>query len=358
MPGTALNLDLPDLSEDLSTIVAKIVTALSAISDDLTPKIVASEININAGLSFNGNALTGLGSTTLVSGNVPTSPGSIYYSGGEFYVIDATGPIKLTQLGNIAVAGVKGIGGDYGNVGNSALVYFDNLSGEYRFFDGTGTAHAPLVTKYLTVYNAADSHYVRQRASASATGDYDVTWPVAQPGTANSVMIFSAANPTVAQFQDPATFVRTTSGVPGYRVGNQITKVLPGSMAMPTTGTTPWQYAGASINTTAATAGVDFPIDLPVGAILTAWNTYWVKNSTSGTLIANATGIDSTNTGSGITGSGAQSNSAASPGAIQLGVSGLSFTATLGKSYYIGCSKTTAITGDVLIMATYTYYIP
>lgn len=191
MPGVNLNLDLPNVTDTMATMVAKTKAALSAIQDDLAPKVVASELNINSSLSFNGNTLTGLGSATLVSGNVPTAAGSLYYTGGEFYAIDGTGTVKLTNVGQIAVAGVKGIGGDYGNVGNNANVYYDNASGEYRFFDGTGTGYGTLLAKKLVLKNATGFAPTFQ-ASASQAANYNVITPVALPAAAQVVTIDNA----------------------------------------------------------------------------------------------------------------------------------------------------------------------
>lgn len=140
MIGTNLNLDLPTLSDPLATIVSKTVTALSAIQVSIADKATPSALNINSALSMGGNQLTSVGSVTLADGNASAAAGTIYYHLGEFYLIDATGAIQLTASGAINVAGVGGIGGDYGG-SNPAQVTYDNASVQYRFMqDGTNWA--------------------------------------------------------------------------------------------------------------------------------------------------------------------------------------------------------------------------
>jgi hypothetical protein len=184
MPGVALNLDLPSVTDTMAVMVAKTRVALSTIQDDLVPKLVPAEMNINAALSANGNAITGLGSVGMVGGNTPVAAGSIYYANGEFYAIDSTATVKLTSAGGLAIAGAKGIGGDYGNVANSALVYYDSASGEYRFFSSNGTSYGTVVTGSLVLKNA-NGFAPTYLPAAGQAANYQITVPPALPtGTA------------------------------------------------------------------------------------------------------------------------------------------------------------------------------
>lgn len=165
MPGVDLNLSLPSLSDPFSTILSKTLVALAAIEDDLAGKIVSSEIDINASLSMAGNALTSIGSLLLLGGNAPTAAGSVYYSNGEFYMIDATGVIQITSNGSLNTAAVGTIVGDYGGV-NPARVSYNDASGEYRFTEDTGI-WADLVADDLVLNGTAGS--VRFGVDASVT---------------------------------------------------------------------------------------------------------------------------------------------------------------------------------------------
>jgi hypothetical protein len=138
MIGTNLNLNLPLLSDTLATVVSKTSTALSAIQTSIADVATVAAINVNGPLSFSGNSATNVGSTTYVAGNVPTAAGSMYYTSGEFFLIDATGTIKVTNLGQLNAAAFGGIGGDYGGA-NPALESYDNTTGQYRFYTNGGT---------------------------------------------------------------------------------------------------------------------------------------------------------------------------------------------------------------------------
>jgi hypothetical protein len=190
MPGVALNLDLPSVTDTMAVMVAKTRVALSTIQDDLVPKLVPAEMNINAALSANGNAITGLGSVGMVGGNTPVAAGSIYYANGEFYAIDSTATVKLTSAGGLAIAGAKGIGGDYGNVANRALVYYDSASGEYRFFSSNGTSYGTVVTGSLVLKNA-NGFAPTYSPAAGQAANYQVTAPPALP--ANTALLQTTA---------------------------------------------------------------------------------------------------------------------------------------------------------------------
>lgn len=137
MPGVYLNLDLPSLSDSLATIVSKLVTAISAIQTDLANKVVPSEIYMNQALAMNGASVLNVGSLELVAGNPPSTPGSVYYSAGEFYAVDAAGAFRISNNGALDVATAGTIGGDYGGT-NPASVTYNDISGEYRFYQDVG----------------------------------------------------------------------------------------------------------------------------------------------------------------------------------------------------------------------------
>jgi hypothetical protein len=154
MIGTFLGLDLPSLTDPLATIVSKTVTALSAIQDSIADQATPAALNMNAALSMGGNAVTNASSLLLAAGTAPTAPGSFYYHAGEFYLIDATGAIRVTSNGTLDAAGVGGIGGDYGGI-NPALVYYDTASGEYRFYTNGGTHAFANLSAHELILNGA-----------------------------------------------------------------------------------------------------------------------------------------------------------------------------------------------------------
>lgn len=137
MPGVNLNLDLPLLSDPMAIIVTKLVTALSVIQDDLTPQVTSGEINVNTSLSCNGNALINVGYATLAPGNIPSTAGSLYYTGGELWFVDATGAVQITENGTLNVGATGTIVGDYGGA-NPARVTYTTADAFYTFTVSTG----------------------------------------------------------------------------------------------------------------------------------------------------------------------------------------------------------------------------
>lgn len=349
MPGIDLNLDLPDVTDTMAAMVAKTKICLAAIEDDLAPQVVVSEMNFNATLPLNGNGMTGVGYSTYVAGSVPTAAGSLYYSGGEFYAIDATGPVRITNLGALSIASVKGIGGDYGAVSNSALVYYDNASGEYRFFAGDGVTPAPLVSGYHTL--ATTTHFTRLRPSASISASYDLTFPTAAAAANGQVMLVSTAGVMTFGYQ----------AVPGWKSPNPITVVVPSSAAI-SSGATPFTFSATPCiwtTTASSTAVVLFPIIMPVGGILIDWHVLWNKSTNgSTTIISQVVGSTSTGTAAAPAGAALQNSAAVSPGAVQLGQTGLTATLAAGNSWNILAQTNGVGSGDLICSATFSYYMP
>lgn len=150
MPGVDLNLPIPSLSDTQTTVVTKVAQALTAIDTDLADPVLASEININSALEFNGNPALNIGYATF-GGGTPgvVIPGAIYYNNGEWFVVDGTATIQLTNAGALNLTLNGGIGGDYAAV--SALLAYDNAGTRYRFFGAGGTTLVDLDARKLAL---------------------------------------------------------------------------------------------------------------------------------------------------------------------------------------------------------------
>lgn len=288
MPGVNLNLDLPSLSDSLATIVSKTAAALSAIQNDLTPKVTAGEININAALPFNGNAATGLGSVQLVSGNTPTAAGSVYYLNGEFYAIDATGVIQLTLNGAINASGIGGIVGDYGGV-NPARVTYVSASHQYQFTSSPGV--------WATI---VAGNFILEGANGTVQLGVDNAITIAQqvnyksfPTSGVSFMVFNGATSTiedggVTQVTNPLVSTSTIkASVLKFSTGQQV--IVPACLGVPgNTSTAAKSYGGTygeikkwNWTNDGNTAPIIFPVQVPVGGQITGYGAR--INKTSGT---------------------------------------------------------------------------
>lgn len=336
MPGVNLNLVLPSLTDTFAVTLGKINTALSTIGDDLSPKIVPSEININTSVPFAGNAATGLGSMQLIGGNVPTATGSVYYNAGAFYLIDGVQTIKLTNAGAINVAGVKGIGGDYGNAGNSASVYYDNVSGEYRFFSGTGSAYGTLVANLVSLKGGG---FFAKLAAPTLAANITITLPVL-PVTSNPVGLYMGPS-GVMSTRYPQTVNSNAAAATG-----QANVVFNGQGWVCTAGGLPI---------------VVYPVTLPVGCTITGYRVWAKKNSGSG--VATQTQLFETINSTQLLGSstpatGTELNATVAPGIISLGVfSGLSFAVSAGKTWTITASCQAIANTDIFYNIE-VYYLP
>lgn len=196
MPGVPLNLDLPSLSDDMATIVAKLVTAIGLIQDDLEAKVVPAEIDVNAALSMNGSALTNVGSGQFVAGNPPTNAGTIYYNSNEWFLRDATGAVRITLNGALDASSVGGIGGDYGG-GNPASVSYNDASGEYRFTEDVGV-WADVVCDDLVLQGASGSVRFSCDSGISSARQVNIN---ELPASGVSLLTYDASNSRLADAQ-------------------------------------------------------------------------------------------------------------------------------------------------------------
>jgi hypothetical protein len=154
MPGINLNLPIPSLSDTQTQVVTKIANALTLIGNDLTPKVVAAELNINSALDLNGNAALNAGYITFGGGTPGTTiPGAIYYNNGEWFLVDGTATIQITAAGALNLTLNGAIGGDYSAV--AALLSYDNAGTRYRFFGAGGTPLVDLDARKLALNGAS-----------------------------------------------------------------------------------------------------------------------------------------------------------------------------------------------------------
>ncbi len=135
MPGTDLNLELPALEHTMTEVVSKTATALSAIEDDLRDPVVTSELDMNADLSMEGNAITNVRGLVLGDGADATPDGTLAMVDDELTVYTAAGEVRITLDGALdasAIGGITGLGG------TDAAVTYDSASDEFRFTESPG----------------------------------------------------------------------------------------------------------------------------------------------------------------------------------------------------------------------------
>jgi hypothetical protein len=202
MPGIDLNLVLPSLSETQATNIARIATALQTIEDDLSADVTTGEIDINADLSMEGNALTNVRGIQFSDGYDAAPAGTMYYSEGEFYVVTADGVVRLTLAGEIdssSFGGITGMGG------TNASVVFDLASSEFRFYEDVGN-YADLRAEDVILTNLVGGSVRLGVHSAITTArTFDIK---SLPSSGVSLLAYNAATSTV---EDGATLSITNN---------------------------------------------------------------------------------------------------------------------------------------------------
>jgi len=283
MIGTDLDLDLPDLGDSLATIVSKTVVALSAIEDSHADLATPSALDINSNISFGGNHATNVGGVVLAAGNSPTAAGSFYYSGGKFYLKDATGVIQLSADGTINVSSSGGIGGDYGQGGNPAVVTYDDASGQYRFKESTGPdVWADLVVDDVVLMETSGTDSIRLSAPADVTTSYTLTLPAALAATSGPLRVDATGQVSLGA----QTHNRNISPA-GWQTTPSAWRIQAGA------GNGPIYWEPAALSSAAETLMA--PVDLEVGQTITDFRVNVRKNSSDdANLIITLVKIDET----------------------------------------------------------------
>lgn len=134
--GSNISVDLPIPGDTYADITAKLKAAIEVLVELLEAPIDSGALDLTTALSLHGAPLINVGGLRLVGGE-STEIGTFYIDGaGEVHAVTTLGDVQITLNGNLNVAALGTIGGDYGGA-NPATVTFDDASGEYRFKQDT-----------------------------------------------------------------------------------------------------------------------------------------------------------------------------------------------------------------------------
>ena len=167
----------------------EILAALNLIDahDHTTSKgaeIPFSAINVNDDVDMGDNSMINIKSLFFNNQSLPyVENATLYISGGELYYNNSSGvPLQITIGGALnGVTGSHGIGGDYGNMGCTALVRYLNASGIFEFL-ASGTVYAPIYASDISIYEGvAGAHKVKLKTVAGLGGDVTITLPSTLP---------------------------------------------------------------------------------------------------------------------------------------------------------------------------------
>ncbi len=243
--------------------------------------IVSAAIDIDADLPMNGYSLTTLGKLSF---SVITAPSTgslnlfVNTSDNELYWRTSAGAnVKLTSGTSINTTLVGGIVGDYTSV--SAQVAFDGANGRYTFKQNSATGWAKVACGDVRIYEAgtSESVYVGLKAPSALAASYDITWPLAVPGSQLAMQMSTAGVVSLSN-----TFTSTLVA-PDFKNSSAITLMIPASAAVSSASNpatlTDGVGGGATAWTLGNTGAITFPIILPSDALITGYTVYMKKTS-------------------------------------------------------------------------------
>lgn len=149
-------------------------------------KVTPTGLNLNADLTFAGNAATNLKGVVFTAQVAAPASLAVYVKSNDLYFKDgAANEVRLTASGAINIATTGGIAGDY--IAASASVYYDSAAKTYRFLSA---APLPNVWQYLgtggvDLYEQGSGILTRVRliSPGALAASYVVTFPAALPGS-------------------------------------------------------------------------------------------------------------------------------------------------------------------------------
>ncbi len=406
MPGATLpnlGIVLPSLGGDAGTWDDELNAAWGLVdAHDHTPgkgiAVPTAGININANLPMGGYGLTSLGQASFAALSTPSAGSKVLYvdsADNELYWITSAGTrVKLTSGTSINTTLVGGILGDYSAVG--AVVAYDDANDRYTFKQQSPFNWARLASGDVRIYeyNTTETVYVGLKAPSALAAPWDITFPLAAPGSTSLVLMDSSGVLTATNTVPNATTFSTSISVPsitsvtnftsavtmasslgvtgaltvtGYIAANvfvnmpsfstAVTLNIAASLAEPTDVVGGQVFGGYKWDPATSTADIVYAIHLPAGSQLTSWKVYAHK-TTNGTKTITARLLDvtsSTNANAAI--GSTQTNTANAPGDISLGATGLTTTFAAGHVYYIAVTAS-GTSGDTWYDAEVTYTRP
>lgn len=379
MPGATLPnmlITLPSLGGDEGEWDDLLNAGLSTIDEhdhtsDKGARITPAAMNINADLSFGGNALTELGQAAFTAvAALASGTKTLFVSSADnelYWRTNAGTNVKLTSGSSINTSLVGGILGDYASVG--AEVAYSDADDIYTFKQQNTKPWARIASGEIRLYQTGTTEtvYTAIAVDNALASSYTITLPAALPGSttlmqmsASGVMSFSnsltgnvstTGTVTATEFKHTSSLTVKISAADMVENGGSNTVIVGGTSGC---------VAGWNLGN--STQKLTVPIQLKEGDVITAFGVYANKTSNTSTTIAarlyKVAVTGGTIGNETLVGAGTSSNANA-PGAIVLSESGLNETVSATFAYYLMVGYTALVSfGDDIYMAAITFTRP
>lgn len=256
-------------------------------------RIAPGAININADLTFGGNAATNLKAAAFTAQASYTTARSLWVRTSDNELIFRTSggmDIQITSGTSLNLSLVGGITGDYAAA--SAALYYDDAAEAYRFLEAAPSPNdwSRVACGDLDLYEHASgiANRVRLSSPAALAASYALTFPAAAPGSTLAVQCSSAGalsfSNTFAGAMVAQAGLQITGGAADFDAASSIslpsrTLLLPPVNAFVLTDANVTSVGEVSI--TAGTSVVRVAIPLHAGDRITEISVRW--NSSAGT---------------------------------------------------------------------------
>jgi hypothetical protein len=229
----------PLYASDIDTAFTSIDTHNHTPGGSNGVQIPTAGLNINAPLSFNGNAITGAGGLSMTSLASLATPRSLYFVGRELYVTDGTGAaFPLTSGGNVNVSGSGNITGM--GATTAAVTYLP--SPKTFVFTSNASVAASLDAGSVAIRNAGQYGVIVQAAAGMTSTPYltlptvNIQMPTSVPGTGSAIVTLDSSgnlgSGSALASAGQAFVVVNSTGVPSAFAGVTGSNTTPSAQAM------------------------------------------------------------------------------------------------------------------------------
>ncbi len=334
--GSNIDVDLPVPGDTYAEITAKLKAAIEQLVELLEAPIDSGALDLTTPLSLHGAPLINVGGIRLVGGE-STEAGTAYIDGaGELHVVTTLGDVQITLNGNLNVAALGTIGGDYGGA-NPATVTYDDTSGEYRFKEDSAVWASVVAAEFIAKNPTVGSIAFGVDPAITTAKTFTIK---SLPASGVSGLAYVAADGTVVDAnatRETLAHKFTNIDLTGNVVVSNRSLIISAAEMQPRNdgglGAT-ISTANAWIHNTSGASSIYGAIRLPAGAVIQGAKWWGAKGSATGT-ISGSVRYTTLNSGTSTLVASIGNTSANNPGATSFENAAINHTMLSGAAYYV-----------------------
>lgn len=346
--GDPITPPIPAVGTSGTTYAAEVNAFLTEVKDRLEADVPRASL-APGDLDLDGEALQNAEYLGLAEqSSTPSTPvGTLQSFDDELYWVSVGGSVKITDNGNVNIASVGGITGDYGGVNPAQLRFVDADQEFYAYDDFANLMWAGIGAGWFDVFATPDET-VRARLQWDGASSIDLNLPDDLPGAVSMMTLDASGNMNTVNYVEEDYVIHPASYVVDYTADIEGAAIYGAKMTMP-------HYWINGATGTNGDVPVYCPVTFPLGATLVSATLYIRKLSDATQAITFSVNYNEFPTPGGSIGINAVANNAAAPGYVTIPMD-CTETVSAGRAYYFqiqGSDSTPNVSTDEFHHITY-----